>query len=185
MSREYVVHGESLVSVKGTIFDDLSELGLAEDEIVVTERLYHEDIMVDDFGPNVAVDVLTNMSDVLVRMVMIHYDTTILDYCIAASQASFTNGVMGYCGTPLFAGGFAIRLNIKCTDERPYRFFQAYLIDNVPIPISTKRSAVELTWRCLPVSPAVFVQLRGYTTEIVSPNSLIYDRVHDDFDNLE
>jgi hypothetical protein len=184
MTREYVVHGESLVSVKGAVFDDLSELGLAEDFIRITPMLFHEDMFVDDFGLHVPADVLISMYYALVKMVLIHYDQDILDTCIAACQGSLTAGVCGFSGTPLFAAGFGIRLNIKCMNERPYRFYQAYLMDNVDIPIGAKRTAAELTWCCLPLSvDSEFVAKEGYIDEIVSPNSLIWDRTHDDSDN--
>lgn len=93
MPRDFVVNGETLVSVKGGAhwpnaqpIRDLSELGLASEGIHVSPRFYHRDVHVDDFGPDVPPEVLWQLAEVRVRMTLIHFDEYVLDCCIAEAM---------------------------------------------------------------------------------------------------
>lgn len=183
MTRRYVIHGPCIVKVKGSLTSTIpviTELGLCSDAIHITERLYHQDIYIDDFGPNVPAAVLTMGSDCLIRMNLVHYDPVLLSECIALANARIDGvpGKWGKVGTPIFSArrGLGLRLNIIPIRERPYRFFSVHLDGNpLEIPISTERSITSINWRALPNKAADHIEGRGNVGEIRSENAEVYD----------
>jgi hypothetical protein len=158
-------------------------LGLSLDQVRVSPRFYHEDRLVDDFGPNAPVEVQWNLAEVNIRMVLIHYDKELLDVCWAESMggdipiknpqggvfpAGFlprkvaNTGNMNPCGTilgnglpVLSSGNHFLHLNLSSPNlEFPWRFNASYLSENpTELPLGTDTTAVVLNWRCIPYVP--------------------------------
>ncbi len=71
----------------GTVEDedgnDQAELGLTTDKVRVFPVYHHQDVYTDDYGPNVPVETLWGMSEARIFMDLVHYDTDVLDQCMA------------------------------------------------------------------------------------------------------
>ena len=121
MSRSFVIPGDSLVYVKGTLdvqgydfqLGSLWELGLASDEIKISINPAHQDVKVDDFGTQIPVDVRAELADAFISMNLIHYDEDVLEACISESMGGRAkqqpaNTRLGYsfpgAGRPLGGG---------------------------------------------------------------------------------
>lgn len=173
MARDFQINGECLVKVKGGahisgfMFPEPAELGLAAEGIVIEPRFYHEDIRCDDFGPSVPADVMWNLAEVNIRMLLIHYDVNILDYCLSEAMGgtlfsgniAMGAGIVAPAGVIMggyknyFASGWHyISLNLLSPVlGLPWRFRAAYLTGQpLKIPLSTEKTVVELNWRAIP-----------------------------------
>lgn len=172
MAREYMVFGECMVKVRGpagSIIEEITELGLASESIRLTPRYNHLDILTDDFGPNVPVEVLSHLADANLQMTLVHYDPQILDYCMYLAMGgrgpiSSTNdwdGSLSPAAVPLGLGAplhdeinnyvSVYLVPASYTTTVPYRFPACYL-DAKPleIPFGTERTLVKLNWRVIP-----------------------------------
>lgn len=179
MSRRYIIYEECMVMVKIGASTPV-ELGLTSEPIHIAERLYHHDINIDDFGPNIPAAVLTMGGDVTIRMTLVHYDPDVMDDCIAQAKGRSDGfpGVLGAVGTPIFSRprGLGIRLNLIPLKEKPWRFFSAHLDGNpLEIPIGTERTLLAANWRALPNKSADFIEYRGNVGEIRSAEAIIWD----------
>lgn len=93
--RDILINGESLVTVKGngalaasgSSSPSLWELGLASDPIRITPKFVHEDVHIDDFGPQIPVETIWMLAEANIRMTLMHFDIDILDRCIVESMA--------------------------------------------------------------------------------------------------
>lgn len=160
MARNYYVFGETLVSV--VVYGTTSELGLAEEEIVITPRFIHEDIIPDDFAPDCPANVMWKLADATIRMTLVHYDDAVLRNCVASSMGSATGfeGMLPAIGRPMGSNAalktstnrfIELQVGDSGGDEDPWVFPSAYLAAMpMEMPLGTKRSLVKLTWRAVP-----------------------------------
>lgn len=208
MTRAFQINGETLVRVRGgahmsgVAIGTVSELGLASESIQVIPRFVHKDIKCDDFGPDIAADMMTQLADVTIRMQLIHYDRDVLDICMDESMGGGRGGVfirnagvLPPAGTilgglkPLFASGnHFISLNLASPQlVYPWRFPAAYLTGQpLEIPLGSKSSIVVAEWRAIPyvVPPRVTTLSAASGTmssvgEIQSSGALLWDRTPD------
>lgn len=169
MARNFQWNGPTMIMVKGTgALQDpnasepgtpmLWELGLAQGVVTVSPKFYHKDIMIDDFGPEVPVEVLSMLALVDIDMTMIHVDLDVLYKCVLNSMA-VPNGPVGAfsgAGTPLGGNTDAttdyISLNLTSPVlARPLRFRAAYLAVNpFEMPLGVKAMPIPLKWRAIP-----------------------------------
>ena len=166
MARQYVINGETLVSVwildpttQNPTIHVMAELGLAEKNVTITPKYYHKDINVDDFGPNVPADVLAMIAECQITMTLVNFDTTVLDKCLSESIGGGTAGTMPGAGIPMGGGlpltnknnhyiGLYLASPIL---EQPWYFPSSYM-PNPPMefPIGTEKTLAKLTWRAIP-----------------------------------
>lgn len=177
MPRDIQINGECLVSVKGGAhlsggpLGVLTELGLSDADVRVIPRSFHRDQAVAGFGPNVPPEVTWLLSEVYVRMTLIHYDKDALQVCLAESMGgaditlspipglTFGDGQLVGAGQPLgryrphlASGCHYVSLNLASPVEQlPWRFPTAYLADTpVEYALGTKAQRVQLNWRVIP-----------------------------------
>lgn len=185
--RNFQVNGETLVKVKGgahmsgKAIGKVTELGLTAKAVQVIPNYRHRDWSPDDFGGEVPADVMWMLSDVTVKMDLVHYDPYVLEVCLGESMGGGgiqTNrfglgniaqpwnigaaGIMAPAarmlgkGLPMFASGNNyISLNLLSPQlALPYRFRHCYLSERpVVIPLGTEASVVQCTWRAVPYVP--------------------------------
>lgn len=166
MARQFVINGETLVSVwilDPTVNDPttyvMAELGLAEKNVTIIPKYYHKDINVDDFGPNVPADVLAMIAECQIGMTLVNFDTEVLNKCLSESIGGGTAGTMPGAGIPMGAtkplytkGNHYIGLYLQSPIlEQPW-YFPATYMPNPPMefPIGTEKTLVKLTWRAIP-----------------------------------
>lgn len=179
MPRDFVISGEALVTVfgGGALVDTdgnqtLQELGLAAEGIRVVPKYAHKEIHHDAFGPDIPGDIMTQLAEVSIYMTLIHYDTDILDFCMANATGGIHNdrpvfpeaGVLAPSGTLLGRGvpltdpkNLLIRVGLQSPILlEPWRFLACY-IDTQPleIPLGTEKTLVKLRWRCIPYVPVM------------------------------
>lgn len=183
MARQFVLNGETMVDVKGGChmsggkIGNLSELGLATDNIVIAPQINFKNVIVNDFGPEVPADVLIMLSSVKIYMTLIHYDTEVLDTCIGETMGNsqllralasedgdetiYIGGMMGPAGQPLggikriFDSGWhyvSVNLSSQILGQ-PWTFPKCYLNSlPVKIPIGNDLTQVYLEWTAIPYS---------------------------------
>lgn len=163
MSRDFQIPGECLVQVKGMVgtgIANLSQLGLSSGPIQVRVNPRHRDINLDAWGGEVPADKQFMLADVMISMMLIHFDPDILDICIRESMAGATAaGRMVRAGTRL-GGGVArfaignhyIGLNLTSpVNNKPYRFLYSHILGPSPtIPLGTEKQMIPLTWHAIP-----------------------------------
>lgn len=219
MGRDYQIAGEALVRVKfgahiskdysnitGAI-SNLSELGLSSDSIRINPRFVHTGLNVDDYGPDVVPETLWMMADCQIGMTLVHYDRSILDFCLAEStggtffrnndlsQAQFA-GTMQPAGKPLGAntallasGNHYISMSILAPQssfgpgnggtEFPWHFPACRLTGPaVEIPLGTEKSMVRLNWLAIPYD---LPEDRDVPTfgEVISSGRVLFDHSPD------
>jgi hypothetical protein len=171
MPRDFQINGETLVKVKGAVntgIEDLSELGLAVNEVKVTPTYVHKDMIVDDFGPDVPPDVMFMIAFITVTMTLVHYDDDALETCVQLAMGNHVDSDLNPVveegelvgmgtplgkGKPLFAeGNCLIELTLTSPQlEKPWRFPAAYLVGEVKDePLGVRAKQVPLRWRCIP-----------------------------------
>lgn len=171
MTRQWVINGESMVSVRGmqgTAIQNIQQLGLTSDPIRITPNFRHRDIQLDAYGGEVPPEVQMMLADVTINFTLIHYDVNILNACINESLAGGdqTNvagnaGAVPRAGTLMggqvarfAAGNHYIGLNILSpVANYPWRFLTCYMTGPpMTYPLGTEKSAVITNWRCIPFS---------------------------------
>ncbi len=138
----------------------------------------------DDFGPFIAAEVMSQIADVNIDMVLVHFDPDILDVCQIESMVAGwstmdafgsltvnTPGTLAGAGSllgngvpALMSGCHFISLNILSqVAVRPYHFPTAYLTGPAIVyPLGTGYSAVEMNWRAIPYrAPQVVTAISG------------------------
>lgn len=86
------------------VYSNLSELGLATDQIFVSPRFHHHPIIVDDFGPETPAEVLVHVSEVRIRMDLIHWDPTTLEMVVSESMGGGFTAANQVGGVPTYTG---------------------------------------------------------------------------------
>jgi hypothetical protein len=194
MVRDIQINGECLVSVRGGAhlsggpLGVLTELGLSADDVRIIPRFFHRDQAVAGFGPNVPAEVQWMLSEVYVRMSLVHYDKDALQVCVAEAMGgaditvspipglTFSDGTLVGAGQslgryrPALASGcHYISLNLTSPVEQlPWRFPTVYLAESpVEYALGTKAQQVQLNWRVIPyVTPP---RLSGSVPLLPSP----------------
>lgn len=187
MPRDFYINGESLIRIRfgAHITPSRVELGLAADQVRVVPRWAHKDIYVDDFGPDIPVDMMINLMEVNIYMKLIHFDRDVLNKCMgeSAGGANFDednvdlNGLVG-AGTLMRGGAnrgdanyHFMGLNISAQSlNKPWRFPASTIVGDMEFPLGTKKSVVGLSWRAIPYFTYVSTQ------EIRSSGSVVFDR---------
>lgn len=212
--RDFSINGESLVQTKfGAHLDasisnipssvtNLSNLGLAEGPIQISPRFFHRDVHADDFGIDAPAEVHWRLADVNIRMTLVHYDPTILDYCTSESMGGTIPlngggwnyaGIFDPCGKPmggngvyLASGYHYISLTVLSPIEAfPWHFPAAYLAERPFIlPLGTEASKVELNWRAIgwpghPYGPTALPPASGGVGELISSGITLWDHTLD------
>lgn len=99
MARDFQVSKETMVFVRGgehlsgLSISTCTELGLPYKDIIVSPRLIHKEINVDDYGPNIPFDLMANLADATISIDFIHYDKREFELC---SRESMGGGVGVY-----------------------------------------------------------------------------------------
>jgi hypothetical protein len=122
--------------------------------------------------------------EVSLRMTLVHYDPIVVGACIAHAVGAAPElgligeaGTLGAAGTPLLAKGHALRVNLICGNDSPWRFYKCYLDGNpFEAPLGVERTLLQINWRCLPVAQSGFVLGRGYIQEPKSRGAKVWDR---------
>lgn len=173
MARGFIIPGEAMVAVKGpsgSLIANLTNLGLASDEIKVTPKLNKLDVTVNAWGDD-PVDVQQMGGEATITMNLVHVDRAVLDVCILLAMGLTTGnvgtfpragrmlgGLNGVGGARFAANNCYIGLNISSpigggglgAGLRPWRFYYAYLADTpVAFPVGVQRSIIAVTWRAI------------------------------------
>ena len=202
MVRAFQINGATLVKVKGggalaspSLPNEarLRELGLAADKIEIVPKWRHEEIHVDDFGPNIPVELQWMLAEVMIRMRLIHFDDTILTACITESMGGGTEGVMAPAGRPMGAGkamfqpgNHYMSLNLLSPVlNKPWRFKSCLLVtEPLSTPLGTEAIAVDCMWRAIPYALAGagynLAAGAGVPGELVSSGTVLWDHTLDD-----
>ena len=181
MATNWILHGQTMVRVRGGAhrsglpIGDATDLGLTQDQIVITPTFYHKDMKVDDFGPDCPADVQQQLCEVNIAMTMIYYDKRALDICIdeslgggGADDVGFlkAGSVLAPAGRLLsrfrnayWSGWHYVAVSLVMDEGNPldlpdeFRFRQCYLAQQpFTYPIGTEVTAVRLNWRAIPYS---------------------------------
>ncbi len=154
-----------MVSVKGasgSSISSLTQLGLADNSIHIRLNPKHMDVNADAWGREgrgPAFEVQTFLADADITMTLVHFDRTVIDYCLQESQGgSSAPGTMARAGARLGnnAARFAatnhfIGLNLSGpVSAKPWRFYYTYLLGDQDFPIGTERSIITLKWKAIP-----------------------------------
>mgnify|MGYP001589051062 CR=1 FL=1 len=163
MSMGFSINGPCLVKVKGrsnSLITSLSDLGLAESEIRVLPRMKHQGIKVDCTGSEVDVDEQWMFADALIKMKLVYFDREVMDnvMLMGMGQSAFTG--MAEAGT-LMGGGAAADSDVKYLSlsllspvgNKPWHFPHVRLTDQLEVPLGTKRSVWDVTFRAVPYGP--------------------------------
>ena len=197
MARDVIINGETMVRVRfgGHVSPsvsnivgsstNLSELGMADAAVRIMPRFSHQDVNIDDFGPDVPAEVLFNLAEVNIQFTLVHYDIAVLARCLQESMAgggfaTGNEGTMAPAGqpmgaglAPLSSGNHFVSLNLLSPVlAYPWRFRSAYLADRpVEIPIGSKRTLAICNWRAIPYQPLA--------SEILSSGAPLFDHTLD------
>lgn len=179
MGRAFYINGPTLVLVKGNgalclsgsnPFGQLSQLGLAVDDVRVFPVFRHANVTVTDFGPDVPVETLWMVAEVNITMNLVHFDEYVLSAWMTETMGGGVprvggvsmlpgTGILPQAGTPmgggkpLFASGnHYVSLNLASPYlNRPWRFPTTYLTQQpIEISLGTTRSAVRLHVKAIP-----------------------------------
>lgn len=186
-NRQFQVNSETLVTIKiGT--SSRQQLGLTIGPITIIPRFSHFDVNVDDFGPDIPVEVLYNLADCRIKFTLVHYDRAVLEACLAQSMGgAATDGTMVTAGTPMgggvafgTAGNNYISMNLQPGSSvfgQPWNFPSCYLAETpVEIPLGTEKSLVVCNFRAIPYIPYTSSQnSQGNTTsELLSAGAILW-----------
>ncbi len=164
MARDFLINGESMVTVKGGAHTsgirNVTQLALASEGIIVSPRIYSHSVKVDDFGPYVPPEVMIQIAEVNISMTLVHTDYDVLRECIAESIGGMTTwGMLSPAGTMMGRGkalytsgchwmGLSIASPFMGI---PWTFPSAYLPSPpINIPLGTTRMLIQLDWRAIP-----------------------------------
>ncbi len=192
MARDFVINGESLLTVKGGAHMSggqigmLTQLGLATDQVRITPRYFHLDMKVDDFGPNVPAEVMFNLAEVYVNCKLVHFDIAAAAACWGEAMAGgvpsvvpgFPGPVDGFLapagslmgnGLPvLSSGNHYVHLTILSPVlGLPWRFLAAYMTGPpFVLPLGNEKSMMDVSFRCIPYVPLAVVS--GFTQAVLT-----------------
>lgn len=163
MARDIVINGETMVSVKGSPgsnLESLTQLGLAESGIILTPDFRYDEIQVDAWGEEIPMDVQFKLAAINIGMNLIHYDKTVLQDCLVQSMGGVvTPGRLARAGQRLgggnallASGNYYVQVSLSSpVSGLPWRFFACYMVGPpMTMPLGTKRSIVQVNWRCIP-----------------------------------
>lgn len=207
MARDVILNGEVMVRVKGAPLgplrdpqnanaNKLYELGLAEKETRVRLNFKTKDINIDDYGPDVPVEVMYQLTDAHISMTLVHFDNDVLQRCVACAMGGsvisnedlinasvpINQGTLVSMGTlygnnvPLqSAGNQYIELSLSSPVLKyPWRFPSTYILNVAEFPLGTKRMLVHLEWRAIPYQ---YIPTFGTTIgEVFSSGAILFDR---------
>jgi len=193
-SQIYTVVGPPQITGTTT---GLLELGLSIDPIVIAPKFTHRDLKTDDFGPDTPADVIWYLGTALVSMNLIHYDYSVLDFCIAESMGGLQSpnsgprsgnwagglGGMAPAGTPL--GGGSPLYSEKChyiglilkspRANIQWNFPATYLAEQpFELPLGTERSVVRCRWRAIP-----YTFVKGRVEQPLSRDAVLWTHPDD------
>lgn len=186
MSRQYQPFGESLINVRFGNHADLGlqgtssvsnsgnplyELGLATDKIDLSLNLRSNEIKYVEWGSEIPAEIMGNVKDAIVSFTLIHYDRSVLDYCIGEAQGGVTylapgnpiglytdpgsnvipGALLGNNCAFQASGNHFVTLNILSTDATyPWRFLTCYLMNPLQLPLSVRASETRCQFRAIP-----------------------------------
>ena len=211
MSRDFQINGETMVSViggahaimsgaaSGSPIAYVSQLGLADRYVTISPNYYYDDVLIDDFGPNVPAEKLWMLSTVNIGMSLIHYDPVVLSMVMGESMGGAdysqlgTNGVgtMVGAGSPLgnylpllASGNHWLMLGLASPVlNAPWRFLATHLTGPpLEIPLGTGKTIVKLNFEAIPypISCCMFSGgISGLTlksgSELTSSGTVLWD----------
>ncbi len=190
MTRSFIVPGETLIAVRGGAhmsggpIGDVSELGLAVEEVRVIPQFSLKDIRVDDFGPDVPAEVMWMLASVRIQATLIHFDSEVLDtmldetmggpgfnvvaqdLIIRRNRILAPGGLLLGGRKPMYASGnhfFSVTLNNTFYGSgNPWRFRKCHLMETpVIFPVGTNAQACEINIRAIPYWSPVTVSVAG------------------------
>jgi hypothetical protein len=189
MARDFLINGESMVSVKGpqgSAIASISQLGLTVSPIRVTLDVRHRDINLDAWGGEIPADTQFMLAAASISMDLVHVDRDVLSACIKLGMAGAggvgnNEGQLARAGLRM-GGGLArfasgnnyIGLNISSPVlALPYRFYFAYLTGTpVDIPLGTEKSIIVCNWRAIPYTQDPWNSGQGATGTVLYDNTL-------------
>jgi hypothetical protein len=166
MARGFFINGDTMVSVKGmagSSIANLTQFGLASDQVRCTPQFYQRPIKVENWG-EASPEIQNMLASVRISMNLVHFDRDVLDVCLqmAAANPNQPVGTMARTGTTMgnglarfAAGNFFVSLNLYSpVAGKPWRFLTAYL-DSQPVqfPLGNERSVVNVQWLAVPYPP--------------------------------
>jgi len=178
---------QSAVSASG-YGPQVFELGLAAGPVVVSPRLFHQDVRCDDFGPDAPADVLAMLAEARLSMTLVHYDHDVLDRCLTEAMGGGEPGTLAPAGTPL--GGLAkpgasgwhyVSVHLASPVlGRPWRFLNCHM-DGQPaaVPLGVEKSAARVEFRAVPYWYDDFTlgsAASALPGEILSSGRVLWDR---------
>lgn len=171
------------------------ELGMTSESTQITVNYGQTDVYTDDYVPGAPAEVLTGMyRDAFISMTLVHFDEDVLNMCIANAAGSSDAALQGSPGVPMGRwkdvteeGCFYVELYLQpairfgleqglvtARQEKPWKFFHAYLQGNWTYPIGAEKSLVKLQWRAVPYYKPTDISA---TTEIKGSEGQLFDRV--------
>ncbi len=195
MPRSFVINGESMVTVKGGVqasgINHVTQLGLTSDQITVSPKFYNYDFKVNDFGPHVPAEIMSQISEVRIRMALVHFDNEVLRICMNESMAGASFGTLAPAGMtlgrgkPLYVSGNHL-VSLSITSPQlllPWTFPATYIpTPPLEIPLGTERMIVSVEWRAFPyqvpqipqtLSPS-YVSGQTHAIEILSSGAVLW-----------
>lgn len=175
MPRNFVINGESMVSVTGpdgvAFLSGGSQLGLTTDAITVDLEINSEPLIVDAYGKNNPVDEQVFGGTATIVMNLIHFNAGVLAAIVQmqfpAYGVTVAEGALGRAGSRR-GGGINLGApgnnyitlsiynavpNSASTVQSCFQFPTAYLKEQpYHFPLGTEKSVVRLVWRALAYS---------------------------------
>ncbi len=172
----------------------LYELGLCSDAIRISPNYVHKPVYTNDFGPEIPAETMWMLSDVDIKMTLIHFDESVLKACLRNSMGNcgslYDGGTLAPAGTllgrnkPQFTSGNQfLSLTIlngydfheELTFPDPWNFPSAYLTSPTPFvwPLGTEKSQITLNWKAIPYAPL------NASGEAISSGVVLWQRVAD------
>lgn len=208
MARDYLIHGEALVKVKGmvgTSIADVQELGLSDKQIKLIPRFLHKGLLVNDYG-DVPAGIVTRLADAFIEMTLVNFDKDILRACWGEAQGGWFGatgtlqgaGVILDGGAARFADGWRyISLNLTYSvgtiqggssdgfNGMPWRFYKTYICDPPQeFPIGNDRTIVKIRWHALPYQTPSYspgeTDYGGALPDYISQNTILWDHSEDE-----
>lgn len=185
MASDIFVNGETLVMVKGRSdsgIGTLSELGLSSDSIRITPQFRWLDVNADAWG-QAPFEMQFMLASLSVTMTLVHFDRTVLNYCITESMAGApaigqlprAGARMGNNTARFSTTNHFISLNLTSpVGGIPWRFYTSFLTVNpLEFPLGTERSLVTLNWRVIPFTTDPYNDGSG------AQGTVLWDHVND------
>lgn len=189
MARDFLINGETMVSVKGpqgSAIASISQLGLSLSPIRVTLDIRHRDIVLDAWGGEIPADTQFMLAAANIAMDLVHVDRDVLEACVKLSMGG-AGGVgnlegqlaragqrMGGGLARFAAGNNYVGLNLSSPVlTLPYRFYFTYLTGTpLEIPLGTEKSIYSMNWRAIPYTQDPWNNGVGATGTFLYDNTL-------------